>query len=263
MARANRHYIPGCVWHITHRCHKKEFLLRFGRDRHRWRQWLFEGKKRFGTCILNYAVTSNHIHLLVMDGREREVIPQTMQLIAGRTGQEYNQRKNRKGAFWEDRYHATAVEADHHLIKCMVYLDLNMVRAGVVTHPSEWPFSGYNEIQNPRQRYSLIDYGRLGELLYIKNMEALKRSYRDWVEESLAKQGGRRESRWTESIAVGSKAFVEKRKAELGIKAIGREVMGADGVYELREREGSYNPNFVGENSSLRPENSYFWNISI
>jgi hypothetical protein len=186
-----------------------------------------------------------------------------MQSIAGRTGQEYNQRKNRKGAFWEDRYHATAAEADHHLIQCMVYIDLNMVRAGVVTHPSEWPFSGYNEIQNPRQRYSLIDHGRLRGLLDIKSMEGLKRSYREWVEESLAREGGKRESRWTESIAVGSKAFVDKTKAELGIKAIGREVRGADGVYELREGDVSYNPNFAGENSGLRPENSYFWNLSI
>jgi len=23
MARAKRHYLPGHVWHITHRCHKK------------------------------------------------------------------------------------------------------------------------------------------------------------------------------------------------------------------------------------------------
>jgi len=263
MARANRHYIPGCVWHITHRCHKREFLLRFARDRQRWLRWLFDGRKRFGTCILNYAVTSNHIHLLVQDGREGEVIPQTMQLIAGRTGQEYNRRKERKGAFWEDRYHATAVEADHHLIQCMVYIDLNMVRAGVVTHPSEWPFSGYNEIQNPRQRYSLIDHGRLRELLDIKSMEELKRSYRDWVEEAVAGQIGNRESRWTESIAVGSKTFVEKTKVELGIKAIGREVMEADGVYELREGDVSYNPDFGGENSGLRVENSYFWNLTI
>jgi len=263
MARANRHYIPGCVWHITHRCHKKEFLLRFARDRQRWLQWLFEGKKRFGTCILNYAVTSNHIHLLVRDDGEREVIPQTMQLIAGRTGQEYNQRKNRKGAFWEDRYHATAVEAGHHLIQCMVYIDLNMVRAGVVTHPSEWPFSGYNEIQNPRQRYSLIDHGGLRDLLNIKSMEGLKESYREWVEESLGRQGGKRESRWTESIAVGSKAFVEKTKAELGIRANGREVRGTDGIYELRDDEVSYNPHFAGKNNGLRAENTYFWKLSI
>jgi putative transposase len=120
MARANRDSLPECVRNIIHRCYKKEFLLRFARDRHRWLQWFFEGKKRFGAYILNYAVTSNHIHLLVKDGREREVILQTMQLIAGRTGQGYNRRKNRKGFFWEDRYHATAVEAHHHLIQGMV-----------------------------------------------------------------------------------------------------------------------------------------------
>ena len=37
MPRANRHYIPGYVWHITHRCDKKEFLLKFARDRRRWK----------------------------------------------------------------------------------------------------------------------------------------------------------------------------------------------------------------------------------
>jgi putative transposase len=54
MPRANRHYIPGCVWHITHRCHKKEFLLKFARDRRRYLQWLFEAKKRYGLSVLNY-----------------------------------------------------------------------------------------------------------------------------------------------------------------------------------------------------------------
>jgi putative transposase len=58
-------------------------------------------------------------------------------MIAGRTAHEFNQRKNRKGAYWEDRYHATAVEANRYLVQCLVYIDLNMVRAGVVKHPSE------------------------------------------------------------------------------------------------------------------------------
>jgi REP element-mobilizing transposase RayT len=127
-------------------------------------QWLFEAKKRFKVSILNYVVTSNHVHLVVRDDKGPDVIPQTIQLVAGRTGQEYNQRKGRKGAFGEDRYHATVVEADSHLAQCMVYIDLNMVRAGAVVHPSEWPFCGYNEIQNPRLRYSLIDHGSLIDL---------------------------------------------------------------------------------------------------
>ena len=83
------------------------------------------------------------------------------------------------------------------------------------------------------------------------------------MEGLLTRRGQEREPRWTESVAVGSKAFVEKTKAELGIKAIGREVMGADGVYELRERDVSYNAIFPDENSSLRLEKTYFWNISV
>ncbi len=59
MARANRHHLPGYVWHITHRCHKKEFLLKFEKDKKRWISWLFEAKKRFGLCVLDYTVTSN------------------------------------------------------------------------------------------------------------------------------------------------------------------------------------------------------------
>lgn len=90
MPRANRHFIPGYVSHITHRCHKKEFLLKFQRDRQRWFWWLFEAKKRFGLSVLNYTVPSNHIHLLVRDNGNRDVIPKSIQLIAGRTGQEYN-----------------------------------------------------------------------------------------------------------------------------------------------------------------------------
>jgi len=84
--------------------------------------------------------------------------------VAGRTGQEYNQRKDRKGAFWEDRDHATAIESGEHLLRCIVYIDLNMVRAGIVDHPSQWPFCGYNEIQEPRRKNVLINYEKLREL---------------------------------------------------------------------------------------------------
>jgi len=42
-----------------------------------------------------------------------------MQLIAGRTAQEYNQRKGRKGAYWENRYFATAIDTHEHLARCL------------------------------------------------------------------------------------------------------------------------------------------------
>jgi hypothetical protein len=40
------------VWHITHRCHQRKFLLKFARDRRRYLYWLFEAKKRFGLSVL-------------------------------------------------------------------------------------------------------------------------------------------------------------------------------------------------------------------
>ncbi len=84
MPRANRHYVPGYVWHITHRCHKRELLLKFARDQRRSIVWLLEAKKRFGLTVLHYMVTSNHIHLLMCDDKDPDTIPKSIQLVAVR-----------------------------------------------------------------------------------------------------------------------------------------------------------------------------------
>jgi REP element-mobilizing transposase RayT len=85
MARGNRHSLAGYVWHITERCHRKQFLLKFARDHRAWVRWLFEARKRFELCVLNYQVTCNHVHLLVQD-RDRGEVARSMQLIAGCVG---------------------------------------------------------------------------------------------------------------------------------------------------------------------------------
>jgi putative transposase len=54
------------------------------RDRRRYLHWLFEAKRRFGLCVLNYRVTSNHVYLMVKD-TGGQVIAQSMRLIAGCT----------------------------------------------------------------------------------------------------------------------------------------------------------------------------------
>ncbi len=67
MPRANRVFLPGYVWHITHRCRRRQSLLQFARGRRRWRDWVFESRNCFGLSLLNYIATSNHIHLRVKD----------------------------------------------------------------------------------------------------------------------------------------------------------------------------------------------------
>ena len=48
-----------------------------------------------------------------------------------------------------------------------------------------------------------------------------------------------RDDRWSESIAVGSLAFIDQVKNELGFKADHRDVIESDGSYVLREASGS------------------------
>ena len=165
-----------------------------------------------------------------------------MQLVAGRTAQEYNQRKNRKGAYWEDRYHATAIESGEHLARCMVYIDTKLVRAGVVSHPSHWSFSGYNEIYEPRRKNIIIDHEKLQLLIGSRSYDQLKSSYRGWVEEYLGNGAQGRQDEWTGSIAVGSKSFIEKKKSLPGFKAKGRDVIEGGERYDLRKKSVPYGP---------------------
>jgi len=251
--RANRHFLPGQIWHLTHRCHRREFLLKFARDRRRWRHWLFQARKRFDLCVLDYIATSNHVHLLVKD-RGRGEIAKSMQLIASRTGQEYNQRKHRRGAFWEDRYHATAVDRDDYLARCLVYIDLNMVRAGAVSHPADWEISGYQEIQRPPTRYRIIDTDALQRLLELNGLQRLQQTLVRWVDDTLQDHALERDPVWSQSVAVGSPEFLESIRQSAS-DARHREIDRENGKWSLREMSSAYNSDFDGEIGHLRGEN--------
>jgi putative transposase len=212
---------------------------------------LYEAKKRYQLSILNFIVTSNHIHLIVSADNGNDAIPRAMQLIAGRSGQEYNRRKGRKGAFWEDRYHATAIESGEHLWRCLVYVDLNMVRAGVVKHPSEWKWSGYHEIQKPKRRYRLIDHDKLRGLLNADSNETLLRTHRGWIESQL-KAKPERQDHFSRSLAFGSESFIRRMQQSLGSRAVGRRTINTPSTgYQLKESIVPYGN--IDTDSLVRP----------
>ncbi len=234
MPRAKRTYFPGMLWHLTQRCHDRAFLLRFEEDRRNWLNWMLEAKQRYELSILNYTVTSNHVHLVVLDDGPPGSIAEAMHLASGQTAQDYNLRKKRRGAFWDDRYHATAVDTDIHFLRCLFYIDLNMVRAGVVGHPRDWRDCGFREIVGLRERYRLIDRQKLCSILHVAERD-LERSYARWMEDYMQKPRLERESCWTESVAVGSECFVNRVKKELGLRATYRKITGGDGSFRLEE----------------------------
>ena len=108
------------------------------------------------------------------------------------------------------------VEYGNYLLRCSSYIDFNMVRAGVVNHPSEWKGCGYNEIMRGKKRYRIIDRKKLSELLELSDIKNLPEFYNERTEYILSKiEDYKYEPEWTESIAIGSEHFVEQVKENI------------------------------------------------
>ena len=213
MPRANRYVLAGRTFHVTHRCHDRRFLFKFGVCRTEYRRRLRLSLKRYDLSLLAYCITSNHTHLLI-NAASTEALSALMQQLEGEFAEWYNRRKRRSGAFWDGRYHATMIDGGRHLWNCIKYIDLNMVRAGVVAHPEQWAWCGYDELVGKRRRYRLVDRERLLELAGGCDAAEFAANYAAMVLEDIERGRLARDPCWSESIAVGDEAFVAKVEGE-------------------------------------------------
>jgi putative transposase len=116
-----------------------------------------------------------------------------------------------------------------------------MVRAGAVNHPAEWVHGSYREIQDPRQRYKLIDLDELSVSCGFTHVPDFQQAHREWVAAALTSGPLQRDERWSETIAVGSEAFVAQVQNRLGAAGNARVVVTVGGVSVLREDRAPYN----------------------
>jgi putative transposase len=219
MSRRKRNWLDRSCYHITHRCLDRKYFFEHALTRDTYLKELREMTARFNVDILNYMITSNHVHILVYAGKGME-IEKGMQYLQGRMAQRYNMRTGREGAFWSGRYHATLIESGNHLSQCLFYIDYNMMRAGAVSHPSEWRHSGYHEISGTRKRYRIINKKKLLKKLgmageHVKFLEWYGRTI-----DSKSKEYMQRQKYWTEALAVGSQAWIQGMKGKIGINRL-------------------------------------------
>ena len=181
---------------------------------------IFQTSRRYKIDFLDYMITSNHVHFLVWSKKGSEISKaKAFQYLQGQFAQYYNRRKGRQGAFWRDRYHTTLIQSGHHLNRCLFYIDLNMVRAGVIDHSKEWKHCGYHELSNTRKRYRVINQTRLQECLMMTGDE---QRFADWytatLEQSVASAKRMRDPRWTEAYAIGEENWLKDVYTRLGFK---------------------------------------------
>ncbi len=85
--------------------------------------------------------------------------------------------------------------------------------------------------------------------------DAFRKVHLELVTEALVKGNNPRQADWTESIAVGSREFVETIKENLGLRAKGRKILESDGV-------NTYNANSDSNNDNIGGQNTFYWHVN-
>ena len=221
MGRRPRSRSRPCCYHITQRCQERRFLLKFAIDRRNYVRRLYYFSRTSPVSVLNYMVTSNHVHLLLWSKQAKD-ISVLLRDLQGNTARDYNRRKGREGALWSGRYHPTLIENGKHLGRCLFYLDLNMVRARACEHPREWDACGYHELSGQRQRYQVIDQVRLARCLGHPSTAGFRQWYENTLTEKLSRAESEREPYWSKALAVGSIGWIKSMGIKLDVTGSSR-----------------------------------------
>ena len=111
-------------------------------DRLRLLALLAEHTARCKVALHAYVLMDNHFHLLATP-ETQDGLPQLMQAVGRSYVRYFNNRHGRSGTLWEGRYKSTVIETDSYFLPCMVYIDLNPVRAGIEAEPAQYPWSSH------------------------------------------------------------------------------------------------------------------------
>jgi len=142
MARLTRYNLPGQPQHVILRGNNRSIIFAADEDYLFFIECLQKATEQHGCAIHAYVLMTNHVHLLMTPERE-DSIGKTLQSVGRRYVQYFNYTQKRTGTLWEGRYKATLIDSECYLLTCYRYIELNPVRANMVEHPSDYPWSSY------------------------------------------------------------------------------------------------------------------------
>jgi len=165
MARLPRLYLPGCAQHVVQQGNNQEACFYDEADYKAYLSFLKDSAAKYQVAIHAFVLMTNHVHMLVTPG-DSQGVGRMMQAQGRKYVQYFNYTHDRTGTLWEGRYKSTLVDADNYLLTVYRYIELNPVRAGMVSHASEYPWSSYqgNALGKPIQLLTPHTlYSRLGK----------------------------------------------------------------------------------------------------
>ena len=142
MARLPRLTLPGHLHHVILRGNNRQPIFHGAEDFEALLTLLKDGAAKETVAVHAYVLMDNHFHLLVTPTTQ-DGLPRMMQAVGRRYVQYFNRRHARTGTLWEGRYRSTVLQPERYLLACMVYLDLNPVRAGLVQQAADYAWSSH------------------------------------------------------------------------------------------------------------------------
>ncbi len=142
MARALRIEFRGALYHIINRGVGQMMIYHNDKD---WKKFLgFQERviSQFNWICHAYCLMGNHYHLLIEI--QDPNLARGMKLLNQLYSQFYNFKYQRCGPVFQGRYKAWLVEKEEHFLENSRYIVNNPVKANLVQHPSEWPWSSFN-----------------------------------------------------------------------------------------------------------------------
>ena len=144
MPRKPRFNLTGIPQHVIQRGNNREPCFLSQQDYRRYLDDLAESATKYQCKIHAYVLMTNHVHLLVTPFKEQGV-SEMMQALGRRYVSHINKTYKRTGTLWEGRYKSCLIDSDQYLLTCMRYIELNPVRATMVSHPGDYKWSSYHK----------------------------------------------------------------------------------------------------------------------
>jgi putative transposase len=139
MARFVRVVVVDVAHHVTQRGNARQVILSSDGDRAAYLDLLRHHSELYGLALLGYCLMSNHVHLMVVP-RAAEALAQALQHTHGRYASYWNARNSSSGHVWQGRFYSCPLD-ETHLWRALRYVELNPVRAGMVSEAAVWRWS--------------------------------------------------------------------------------------------------------------------------
>jgi putative transposase len=142
MPRHARFMLAGIPVHLVQRGNNRAACFASEGDYGYYLHLLGKLAPRAGCAIHAYCLMTNHVHLLLTP-RASDSCAQLMKNLGQRYVQYFNRTYRRTGTLWEGRFRSCLVQTEDYLLACYRYIELNPVRASLVSHPRDHSFSSY------------------------------------------------------------------------------------------------------------------------